>query len=196
MSRTCSCSSSNYPLRTRCPWRTWSVPILAYMYVAESTFLRSVSDTLPQGSRVFNGPDGVQYRWRPSSNNTDIVVSSHSNFFCLPALTPIQHLLIADMQISCKTLTVLSSPSSDQPARRGTKSATSSESCTSSVLLAPGPWCVVFHFPLLTPHQLFSVADAPSNHGHGDRDRDVVSFLLGVESLSLRTRTCDINSIF
>ncbi|KAJ7499093.1 hypothetical protein FB451DRAFT_25465 [Mycena latifolia] len=26
------------------------------------------------GSRVFNGPDGLQYRWRPSSNNTDIVL--------------------------------------------------------------------------------------------------------------------------
>ncbi|KAJ7742439.1 hypothetical protein DFH07DRAFT_750461 [Mycena maculata] len=26
------------------------------------------------GARVFNGPDGLQYRWRPSSNNTDIVL--------------------------------------------------------------------------------------------------------------------------
>ncbi|KAF7355184.1 hypothetical protein MSAN_01434100 [Mycena sanguinolenta] len=39
------------------------------------------TDPRIHGSRVFNGPDGLQYRWRPSSNNTDIVVSSHSNFF-------------------------------------------------------------------------------------------------------------------
>jgi hypothetical protein len=109
---------------------------------------------------------------------------------------PRSNTLLRTYSISCKTLTVLSSPSSDQPARRGTKSATSSESCTSSVLLAPEPWCVVFHLRLLAPHQLFSVADAPSNYGHGDRDRDVVSFLLGMESLSLRTRTCDVYSIF
>lgn len=28
-----------------------------------------------QGARVFNGPDGLQYRWRPSQNGADVVVS-------------------------------------------------------------------------------------------------------------------------
>jgi len=36
-----------------------------------------------QGSRVFNGPDGSQYRWRPSSTNADILVGS--NPLVLPA---------------------------------------------------------------------------------------------------------------
>jgi hypothetical protein len=27
----------------------------------------------PQGARIFNGPDGLQYRWRP--NGTDVIVS-------------------------------------------------------------------------------------------------------------------------
>ncbi len=30
-------------------------------------------------SRVFNGPDGGQYRWRPSNNNQDIVLQDPHN---------------------------------------------------------------------------------------------------------------------
>lgn len=31
-----------------------------------------------QSSRVFNGPDGYQYRWKPNSASSDIVVSVYS----------------------------------------------------------------------------------------------------------------------
>jgi len=31
-------------------------------------------DTRAFGSRVFNGPDGLQYRWRPSPTNADILL--------------------------------------------------------------------------------------------------------------------------
>lgn len=31
-----------------------------------------------QGSRVFNGPDGLQYRWRPSPTNADILVGPNT----------------------------------------------------------------------------------------------------------------------
>ncbi|CAK5263068.1 unnamed protein product [Mycena citricolor] len=36
------------------------------------------ADPRIQDSRVFYGPDGLQYRWRPSSNNTDIVLQDHN----------------------------------------------------------------------------------------------------------------------
>ncbi|KAF8206872.1 hypothetical protein K438DRAFT_1917657 [Mycena galopus ATCC 62051] len=32
------------------------------------------TDPRVYGSCVFNGPDALQYRWRPNSNNTDIVL--------------------------------------------------------------------------------------------------------------------------
>lgn len=31
------------------------------------------------GSRVFNGPDGLQYRWRPSPTNADILLQDANN---------------------------------------------------------------------------------------------------------------------
>ncbi|KAF4574817.1 hypothetical protein EYR40_005444 [Pleurotus pulmonarius] len=31
------------------------------------------------GARVFNGPDGLQYRWRPSSNGNDVVLQDQNN---------------------------------------------------------------------------------------------------------------------
>jgi hypothetical protein len=31
---------------------------------------------LSQGGRVFTGPDGFQYRWRPSGQTQDVVVSA------------------------------------------------------------------------------------------------------------------------
>ncbi|KAJ7736793.1 hypothetical protein B0H14DRAFT_2993443, partial [Mycena olivaceomarginata] len=41
----------------------------------------------PDGPTVFNGLDGPQYRWRPSSNNTDIVLRDSNGVivtFCRP----------------------------------------------------------------------------------------------------------------
>ena len=34
-----------------------------------------VLTTLYQGVRMFNGPDGLQYRWRPNPSSSDILVS-------------------------------------------------------------------------------------------------------------------------
>jgi hypothetical protein len=38
--------------------------------------------TILQGARIFNGPDGLQYRWRPSGNSADVFVSRTTFLWC------------------------------------------------------------------------------------------------------------------
>jgi len=50
---------------------------------SESNSCTSSGSWYNQGSRVFNGPDGSQYRWRPNPTNADILVGP--NPLVLPA---------------------------------------------------------------------------------------------------------------
>lgn len=108
--------------RTRCPWPTLFDQIREFMYACNRnlhfihSFLTiSLPGFFPQDSRVFNGPDGLQYRWRPSTSSADVVVGvSHG-------IRPRRHPKCSSPSLSSKIPVVLSSPSSAQHGKRGTR---------------------------------------------------------------------------
>ena len=62
--------------RTTSLWPTWSAetPGCPCVFWSLSRFHGPSDMGETKNSRVFNGPDGFQYRWRPSTTNQDIVV--------------------------------------------------------------------------------------------------------------------------
>lgn len=79
-----------------------------------------------QGARVFYGPDGLQYRWRPSPPSLDILVRSGIPQCSLEALTG--H---ASWKTAEETLLLFF----DQPDQLGIKLGMSTGNCTSIVML-------------------------------------------------------------
>lgn len=71
----------NFGSRAHYPWQTSSAQSQGHPYVYPNTLSVQSNYRTPisKDNRVFNGPDGYQYRWRPSNNSfNDVVVRAPS----------------------------------------------------------------------------------------------------------------------
>jgi hypothetical protein len=150
------------------------------MYAPSPQVLRAVL-TVPQGSRVFEGPDGLQYRWRPSLSTTDIVVSGFNCFPDQRLYRPLSVCVLSAARPKRCHRCLLSTNGSNTVSnwRRVRRTA-----------LHPRRWCrncggfYLIFLLWLMPSQPFSVfSDAPPGDGRSNCHCDVVSFLRGVEPL-------------
>lgn len=132
--------------------------------------------SLYQGVRMFNGPDGLQYRWRPSSSTSDILVSLMKFLY---------NVLIRSFAVArCQWrghCVFPSHPANSVPAWRRFWRAP----------LCPHGWCGYSgtHIPPChendhSNYYYFVSIDASPDNGHSHSYRDVVPILCPVEPLN------------